>query len=504
MAIVSEKRSSKIIPIVLIMLGILLIVRAYVANRPLWGDETSLIADILSNSFAGLTKPFENEEVAPTGFLFLQKSIALLFGNKDFVFKIIPCAAGITGILFMYKVAKQYLKKGTAYLFALGLFIVSGNLIWYATEAKQYSSDVAVALVLLWIGYKCTEESANSRTFKILAFVGILAQWFSYPAIFILSAIGIGLGLSFLLAKDWKKLFWLGLALVLSIINFAFIYFFFLRSRSSGSYLLSSWQQYFMPMPPWQNPAWFYQMLLLWINNPMGFSNVPLTIILLTVGCVSMFLRKWQLAIYLVFPCFITLLASGFQKYPFANRLLLFTLPLAYILIAEGLERIRLVLHTLPWIKINSQIANTCYLFLAVWLMITPASGAFQEFLHPSRGDDITTSMAYVRDHRLSTDKIYVNYDAVGPFQYYASSYGFKDSDYIGGIESGQNPEKYIEDIQKLRGNPRVWFIFSHFCPYCNEDTFIRKYLYRIGTKLDTLQVSGGVVYLYDLSYHNP
>lgn len=187
MAIVSEKRSSKIIPIVLIMLGILLIVRAYVANRPLWGDETSLIADILSNSFAGLTKPFENEEVAPTGFLFLQKSIALLFGNKDFVFKIIPCAAGITGILFMYKVAKQYLKKGTAYLFALGLFIVSGNLIWYATEAKQYSSDVAVALVLLWIGYKCTEESANSRTFKILAFVGILAQWFSYPAIFILA-----------------------------------------------------------------------------------------------------------------------------------------------------------------------------------------------------------------------------------------------------------------------------------------------------------------------------
>ena len=81
---------------------------------------------------------------------------------------------------------------------------------------------------------------------------------------------------------------------------------------------------------------------------------------------------------------------------------------------------------------------------------------------------------------------------------------GFKDGDYIGGIESGQNPEKYVEDIQKLRGNPRVWFIFSHFCPYCNEDTFIRKYLYRIGTKLDTLQVSGGVVYLYNLSYQNP
>ncbi len=465
MAIVSEKRSAKIIPIVLIMLGILLTGRAYIANRPLWGDETSLIADILSNSFAGLIRPFENEEVAPTGFLFLQKSMVLLFGNKDFVFKIIPFAAGIAGILLMYMVAKQYLKKETAFFFALGLFVVSVNLAWYATEAKQYSSDVAVALILLWIGYKCTEESANSRTFKILAIAGILAQWFSYSAIFILSAIGIGLGLNFLLAKDWKKLFWLGLALILSIINFAFIYFFFLRSRASGPYLLSSWHLYFMPMPPWQNPAWFCQMLLLWIDNPMGFSNVLLTIILLAVGCVSMFLRKWQLAIYLVFPFFVTLLASGFQKYPFANRLLLFTLPLTYILIAEGLERIRLVLYTLPWSKINSQIANTCYLILAVWLIITPASNAFQEFLHPSRGKDITTSMAYVRDHRLPTDKIYVNYNAVGPFQYYASSYGFKDGDYIGGTESSQNPENYVEDIQKLRGNPRVWFIFPTFAP---------------------------------------
>ena len=225
------------------------------------------------------------------------------------------------------------------------------------------------------------------------------------------------------MAREWKKLFWLAQALILAITNFCFIYFFFLRTMSSESYLLTSWRSYFMPIPPWQNPAWFYQMLLLWINNPMGFSNVPLTIILLAVGCVSMFLRKWQLAIYLVFPFFVTLLASGFQKYPFANRLLLFTLPLAYILISEGLERIRLVLLTVPWGRINAQIANICYILLAIWLMITPASNAFQEFLHPSRGDDITTSMAYVRDHRLPTDKIYVNYDAVGPFQYYASSY---------------------------------------------------------------------------------
>ena len=164
--IIHKKSFSKIVPIVLIGLGILEVARAFIANRPLWGDETSIISDILSNSYMGLTKPLGNNQAAPIGFLFFQKSMVLLFGNNDFVFKIIPFVAGIAGILLMYEVAKQYLEKETAFLFALGLFILSRNLVWYATEAKPYSSDVTMTLVLLWVGYQCAKENTNSRTFK--------------------------------------------------------------------------------------------------------------------------------------------------------------------------------------------------------------------------------------------------------------------------------------------------------------------------------------------------
>jgi hypothetical protein len=506
-----EKNFSKIIPLFLVLLGVTLMLRAYIANRPLWGDEIALIIDILNNSFWGLTKPFANSQVAPTGFLFLQKSMVLLFGNRDYVFKLIPLLSGIAGVPLMYKVARQYLQKELAFFFALGLFVVSGSIVWYATEAKPYISDVTITLLLLWAGYECTQENASVKSFIILGVAGVLAPWFSYPAIFVIAAIGMGLGLSFMVDRDWKKLLWLMSALFLSVINFAFIYFFFLRSRSADSYLLSSWRSSFMPMPPWQNPQWFYQMLLLWIQNPVGFSGSAIVVasIFLVIGCISMFLRRWQLAIFLILPLFITMLASGFQKYPFANRLLLFTLPSAYILVAEGLERFRTVFLAVHQSKIvNIRVGNFVYVFFVLWLISFPVSGAIHEFISPGRGEDITASMAYIRQHWMKSDKIYVYYGAAGPFQYYASSYGFTNSDYKIGIKSRQDPQKYIQDVRALRGNPRVWFIFSHFCNTCSgmvdEKRFFLTFLYRMGKKLDDYQVSGGAVYLYDLSYNNP
>ena len=70
------------------------------------------------------------------------------------------------------------------------------------------------------------------------------------------------------------------------------------------------------------------------------------------------------------------------------------------------------------------------------------------------------------------------------------------------GIISVYDKEAYKRDLAKLKGNKRVWFLFSHIWPD-ERETFMR-YLDSIGMKIDSVEYPGyyygSSVYLYDLN----
>ena len=87
------------------------------------------------------------------------------------------------------------------------------------------------------------------------------------------------------------------------------------------------------------------------------------------------------------------------------------------------------------------------------------------------------------------------------------------DAAIIGGCHRGQNAE-YLKEIDRLRGRPRVWVIFSHDLPQYHEQQDMTNYLDAIGTRLMehvtfSKQPEGSPandnasVFLYDLSYTN-
>ena len=63
---------------------------------------------------------------------------------------------------------------------------------------------------------------------------------------------------------------------------------------------------------------------------------------------------------------------------------------------------------------------------------------------------------------------------------------------------SEQELQRYKADLDKLRGNKRVWFLFSH-ANIGAENRAIKEYLDRIGKHVDTFVTHGSFVYLYDL-----
>jgi hypothetical protein len=487
---------SRYLAVGIILFGIVLRIGQYIANRSLWFDEAMLALNIVGRSFGGLTQPLDYSQGAPVGFLFIQKAATYMLGNRDYVLRLFPIIAGMAAMFLIYKVANLYL-EGTGIFAAIWLFAVSDRLVYYASEAKQYSSDVVISLFLLFSAYNCLKEDSNQRHFIGLALLGSIAMWISHPALFTIGAIGIGLLMDRLLNKDWRKLLWLGYAYLAWLVNFAGVYYISLRLLAANSILIKFWQDYFMPIPPWRDLAWFPKTFSSALENPAGLSFISIGAIAFLIGCLSLFLRRWQIALVLFLPFAAVLLASGLEKYPFGDRLLLFLVPFTFMIIAEGLERARSVFS-----KVNRWAALGAWFVLVLLLVYDPTSLALRNLADPPMREDIKPVMSYVQEHKLNNDLVYVYYGAMPAFDFYAPQYGFRQDDYVVGVTSRKRPTKYLKDLKNLVGRGRVWFVFSHNCSWCtvNEEVYYLENLNKMGTELDEYSSAGASVYLFDLN----
>src|SRR5262245_53790721 len=145
----------------LIMLGILLRLRQYLVNRSFWADEASLAFNLVTRGFSGLTQPLDYHQGAPIGFLFIEKLSIFALGNNEYTMRLFPLISGIFAIYLLYIIAKTHI--GLSGLFALLAFSVGSNLIYYSSELKQYSSDVMIALLLVYLASRCIREQIYTK-----------------------------------------------------------------------------------------------------------------------------------------------------------------------------------------------------------------------------------------------------------------------------------------------------------------------------------------------------
>lgn len=491
-----ERRTPELLVVVgLLVIGVVLRIWQYAANRSLWLDECSLALNLIHRSFAGLTQPLDYNLAAPLLFLFIQKTNIIVMGHSEFALRLFPLLAGILSLFLMYKTAKVYL-QGTAAYIALALFCLSSALIYYSSENKQYSSDVMCALILLLAAYPCLQENPKPQNYMLLMAAGLAAMWLSHPSLFVLTGIGFAVTARQVFRKNWYGLSWAGSAFLIWMVNLAVLYITSLRSTAANNNLIAYWIDNFMPMPPWDNWGWFSTTLESIFRNPMGLSLITVSAVLLSIGLMSLLQRKWDIGIVLILTIMTTLVASGLQKYPFRGRLVLFLVPIIFLLIAEGIERIRSELA-----NCNRYVASFTAAALALLLLAHPIVSAINGLQKPNMREHIRPVLEYVSQNKRSTDIIYVYYGAKFAFKYYAVFYGFTDSDYRVGVRARKEPGRYLKDIDTLKGSARVWFIFAHNYNWSKIDEKMHylNYLNRIGKKVDEFIAPGAAVYLYDL-----
>ena len=346
-----DKKTLRNFLFVVIFFGVLASFVNAANNRSMWGDEVALALNIVDRSYLELLQPLDYAQVAPIGFLLLTKTFTLIFGNFDWVLRIIPFLSYLLSIPLCFLVSKHLLHSRTIAFLTTAFFSTNTYIIYYSWEAKQYSLDILIALISLYntLYFQRTKEKSALIIYCIM---GVFAVWFSHSAIIILFTVGIyTLYIHFIVKR--KRQFISLIPIFFWIFSFFIYYFSFIYNHPSKKIMNAFWQNYFLPYNPFTFDFFFFlykatgNVLFNFINYHTYFlkevdNSINLTIgvlILLVsfIGVCSLWKNKKKNVLFFIFFPFLThLFLSYFKFYPFAKRFFLYSEPFTILLFVCG------------------------------------------------------------------------------------------------------------------------------------------------------------------------
>ncbi|ROO51916.1 hypothetical protein EDC02_6808 [Micromonospora sp. Llam0] len=182
-------------------------IMVWAAGIWLWNDETA-IAINLRRTFLELTRGMEFQQVAPVGWLWLEKTLWLAFGDGERVLRL-PSLAGMLAVLALTAIITRRVVGRWAAVAATALIAAAPMILTYVGELKQYAVESAVALAVLLLGdrYLASVGSRRGRS-RWLTPVGwaaatLVAVFVSLTAVLALAAAVAGMTLLLALRRRW-------------------------------------------------------------------------------------------------------------------------------------------------------------------------------------------------------------------------------------------------------------------------------------------------------------
>ncbi|HEX4610109.1 MAG TPA: hypothetical protein VH092_18090, partial [Urbifossiella sp.] len=268
------------------------------------------------------------------------------------------------------------------------------------------------------------------------------------------------------------------------------------RQLRGNDYLLQYWAGHFLPLPPRDSGdlAWLFEHYFGPFAMPGGLAGTEirsggLAAVFFAVGMWGLAKDRWPVAVAVGLPGLIALLASGVHAYPFAGRLLLFLVPLLVLGVARGAWAVAAALRPTQ---------SFAAVALVGVLVAAPALEAWQTIKRPLREEQIAPVLDAIRADLRPGDKVYVYYGAVPAFLHYTRDNPFPAEMLTLGAEARTNRLDYRNQLVALKGNPRVWLVFSH--RHMNEEKIITAYAEGLGRGGMVADEHGTAAYRYDFA----
>jgi hypothetical protein len=335
---------------VALALGIFLRLAAYAHGRSYWLDEGSLAGNVVGHRALDFSEPLAGDQLAPFGFLIVVRAVVAILGRSTYVTRLLPLACGLLALVPFTILARRILPRRAAVV-AIALFALSDDLIYYSSEFKPYSSDLAIGLAITLLAYGALARPATGRSAAGIALCAVLAPWCSFASVFVVAGCGTSLVLAALMACRYRD------AAVYGGIGMAWLLSFVLAYRASLTLLTPYTTMYrfwdFAFLPLWPVPSSPVSLvkaggiLLDVLVNPLnlvppflGWVGALLPFSLLAAGNVWLFRRSWPVWLMLVLPVAFAVIASIMKRYPFHGRLILELVPAFFLLIGEGTQAV--------------------------------------------------------------------------------------------------------------------------------------------------------------------
>jgi len=439
----------KIISISLIVLGITIRLHHFIMNRSIWLDEAMLSNNIINRSYIQLLQPLDDRQIAPIGFLMVQKFFISTFGVSEYSLRAFPTFAGILSIILFYFLLK---KIGGEKLACTGLlfFIFGKLLIYHSTEAKQYYMDVFVFMLSFYFLYFKTTDFNSIKAVICRGFIGAILIWFSHCAVFFLFSIGLVLALEIFLYRKSSFIKGFIIMIVLWLVSFFINYYFFLSNHSSQSIQESA----FMiagNLPPegslFSKLAWLVPFLKLSVTYPLNIDTLNLLLILMSIGCWFVIVTKEYRFLALILPFLIHIILSFLNIYPFGGRFNLYIAITVIIFISLGLKAIA--------VKVK-MIGLPIALIIITHINYDPARFSFEtvEF------EEMKPALRFIEEHKIDNDVVYIHYASLPAYRFYKGTSPLTNSEIIEGTVAHDGFER---DFHLISGKKRVWVLLTHF-----------------------------------------
>jgi hypothetical protein len=326
-----------------LVLGLVLRIAEYLLNRGVWLDESYLIDGIAGWPILDL-HPLPHGQLAPPGFLVVQRTIDHLIGHSLPAMRLFPMLCGLASVVWLARLAPRVV-SATAVPIALALFALSSDHLYYSCEVKQYSCDMALGLACLLLPSWLASEWATAARFVGAAVFGVVATWLSNPSVFFLATAGSYLFVEALARRDWARAVVVALMGVVWVLSFTASFFVSQAIIRPDTILWKWWAFSFLPLPPrsvTDLTRLGRHILNMFINpvaleTPLGpMATSGLGLMLAVVGGWAIGRRNLGSLYLLLAPLLAAMAAAGAGKYPFHGRVIVFLVPVVLLLVAEG------------------------------------------------------------------------------------------------------------------------------------------------------------------------
>ncbi len=444
--------------------------RMLLIGRSLWLDESALALNICARSFGQLLEPLAYDQAAPIGFLLIERASVVAFGPNEVALRLFPFLASLATLVLIHRFCARNIGPWAAVV-AVALAGVMPALVYYSGELKQYSSDVAFGLLILYLTSNVLRAGLTAGRALALGLAGLAAVWCSHPSVFVLAAAGTILILHEAAHKRFHRAALAAAVSACWLASFGLEYIYFLKDLQANPFLAAYWESAILKFPPTSPRDLRVYMAVgmgvfesLFLNEQvdvdlsmrMGvFTAAAWMIGLIALGQSG----RRRMRILLVGPLLFGVVGCLMHAYPLKGRLALFTAAATLPVVAAGIAGLATSRN-----RANRAIGAV----LGFWSLLLPATQAAQFLVEHPRLHDARSVLGQVARAWRPGDVVVVDRYSALPFQYYQSFGGVKGLERVAITRSERalcEPQDLAAEITRWRGRSRVWFLLDTALP---------------------------------------